>query len=93
MIRTWHSLLSAGLLGLLLCVPPASGQTDSTDAPTSKFRSPDDGWPDVSAFLDDDFGFFPVVIPITEPAVGYGAAFGPDAPAFYIALGSAWMRP
>ena len=28
----------------------------------------------MSGFLDEKFGFLPVVIPITEPAVGYGAA-------------------
>ena len=49
--------------------PPAP----ATDAP-SKFRSPDDGWLDVSGFLDERYGFILLVIPITEPAVGYGAA-------------------
>jgi hypothetical protein len=34
----------------------------------------DDGWLDVSGFLDEAYGFVPLVIPITEPAVGYGAA-------------------
>jgi hypothetical protein len=46
---------------------------DTPPAP-SKFWSPDDGWLDVSGFLDEKYGFLPVVIPITEPAVGYGAA-------------------
>jgi Omp85 superfamily domain len=46
----------------------------SAGAPTlSRFRSPDDGWLDLSAFLDTAYGFVPLVIPITEPAVGYGA--------------------
>jgi hypothetical protein len=36
----------------------------------------DDGWPDISGFLDQKWGFLPVAKPITEPAVGYGAAFG-----------------
>jgi outer membrane protein assembly factor BamA len=44
--------------------------------PPSKFYSADDGWLDVSGFLDKAYGFLPVVIPITEPAVGYGAAGG-----------------
>jgi outer membrane protein assembly factor BamA len=30
----------------------------------------------VSGFLDEKYGFLPVAIPITEPAVGYGAAVG-----------------
>lgn len=46
---------------------------DTPPAP-SKFWSPDDGWLDVSGFLEEKYGFLPVVIPITEPAVGYGAA-------------------
>lgn len=33
-----------------------------------------DGWFDFSKFLDMAHGFLPVVVPITEPAVGYGAA-------------------
>lgn len=43
------------------------------DAPV-RFRDPADGWFDVSEFLDTVYGFVPVVMPITEPAVGYGAA-------------------
>ena len=30
----------------------------------------------MSHFLDSKFGFLPIVIPITEPAIGYGAAGG-----------------
>jgi outer membrane protein assembly factor BamA len=30
----------------------------------------------MSGFLDEKYGFLPLVIPITEPAVGYGAAGG-----------------
>lgn len=36
----------------------------------------EDGWLDVSGFLDEKYGFLPVALPITEPAVGYGAAGG-----------------
>ena len=67
------------LLAALLWVSPVGAQTttekppDTTRAP-SKFRSAKDGWLDVSGFLDEKYGFLPVVIPITEPAVGYGAA-------------------
>jgi outer membrane protein assembly factor BamA len=46
-----------------------------TEAP-SKFTSSEDGWLDVSGFLDQTYGFVPLVVPITEPAVGYGAAGG-----------------
>ena len=56
-------------------------QTNDTSAPKatnapSKFRSPEDGWFDVSGFLEEKYGFLPLVTPITEPAVGYGAAGG-----------------
>jgi hypothetical protein len=30
----------------------------------------------VSGFLDESYGFVPIAMPITEPAVGYGAAGG-----------------
>lgn len=33
-----------------------------------------DGWLDVSGFLEEPHGFLPMVVPITEPALGYGAA-------------------
>ena len=54
----------------------APEETSVTNAP-SRFRSAEDGWFDISEFLDEDLGFVPVFIPITEPAVGYGAAAGP----------------
>jgi hypothetical protein len=38
-----------------------------------RFFDADDGWLDVSGFLDTAYGFIPLVAPITEPAVGYGA--------------------
>lgn len=69
------------LLAAVLCGSSAGAQMttskprDATTAP-SRFRSAEDGWIDVSGFLDEQYGFLPVVIPITEPAVGYGAAGG-----------------
>ena len=70
------------IAGLWLCALSAFGQIPTTNAPdatvpASRFRSADDGWLDVSGFLDEDYGFLPVVFPITEPAVGYGVAGGP----------------
>ena len=69
------------ITGLMLCSASARGQATVTDSPVaphapSKFRSAEDGWLDVSGYLDEKYGFLPVVIPITEPAVGYGAAGG-----------------
>ena len=46
----------------------------TTTKTPSKFFSAEDGWLDLSDFMDQSYGFAPVVIPITEPAVGYGAA-------------------
>jgi hypothetical protein len=34
------------------------------------------GGPDLGGFIGSKFGFLPLLIPITEPAVGYGAAAG-----------------
>jgi hypothetical protein len=52
---------------------PATSEPEKTEKPA---KPPDDGWPDVSSFLDEKYGFLPIAMPITEPAVGYGAAGG-----------------
>lgn len=69
-----------GLLGELSGVgQPAvtnAPSNSSTNPATAKASPSEDGWPDVSGFLDEKYGFLPVVMPITEPAVGYGAAGG-----------------
>lgn len=38
-----------------------------------RWIDPQDGWFDLSSFLEHPHGFVPLVVPITEPAVGYGA--------------------
>jgi hypothetical protein len=54
---------------------PAGAQTGAAGAgDDSKFVDAQDGWLDLGEFLDTAYGFVPVVSPITEPAVGYGAA-------------------
>ena len=72
---------ASALVILAFGVTVASAQVAPTNSTTatnasSKVRSSDDGWLDASEFLDKKYGFLPVVIPITEPAVGYGAAGG-----------------
>ena len=51
---------------------------DGEDAPKLSMRDklfdPEDGCLDISQFLADPMGFVPVVVPITEPTVGVGAA-------------------
>jgi outer membrane protein assembly factor BamA len=53
-----------------------STNSPATNAPSSLFRDPLDGWFDASGFLDTRYGFIPIVLPITEPAVGYGGVGG-----------------
>ena len=72
----WRALLPclvscAAMLGCASS-PQAAG-ADAAAAPTSRFKDPDDGRFDVSGFLDTAYGFVPLLVPITEPAVGYGA--------------------
>ena len=56
--------------------PSPSPSPSAVEEKPSKFRSPEDGWFDVGAFLEEKYGFVPVLVPITEPAVGYGGALG-----------------
>ena len=69
----WTALLFASLAA----ATPAAGWTAETAEPPadrpSKLIDPEDGWFDVSGFLDESYGFVPFAIPVTEPALGYGA--------------------
>jgi hypothetical protein len=58
--------------------PPQKTPAEAASAKQapSRFRSPEDGWLDISQFLDTRYGFLPVAQLITEPAVGFGAAGG-----------------
>jgi len=66
----------------LLSVLTATGQTTTATPPPAKEAEPvskfkgEDGWMDVSGFLDEAYGFLPIAMPITEPAVGYGVGAG-----------------
>jgi len=66
---------------LAICAPEVRAQTNVTNAPegtnaVSRFRSAEDGWLDVSGFLEEKYGFIPIPLIITEPAVGYGGGLG-----------------
>jgi len=61
-------------LALALGSATAVGNAVESDRREQRFFDPDDGWLDISGFLDSAHGFVPLVAPITEPAVGYGAA-------------------
>jgi hypothetical protein len=67
--RMLRVLLAVGLLCLGVGNSHASGERT--------FFDPEDGAFDVSSFLDRPLGFIPMVLPITEPAVGGGAAVAP----------------
>jgi hypothetical protein len=56
-----------------LCARGDEAQPSPTAAAPSKFHDPEDGRFDVSGFLDTAHGFMPLLVPITEPALGYGA--------------------
>jgi hypothetical protein len=58
--------------------PASTNQPPSatTNAFRSKFIDPQDGWLDVSGFLDTAYGFVPLVKPLTDPSLGYGANVG-----------------
>lgn len=84
-----------GCVAILVGASPLRAQDEGeADAPASRFKDPDDGRFDVSGFLDTAYGFVPLLVPITEPAVGYGAVGaavfihgGPPAP------GEQFVRP
>ncbi|MFZ9032215.1 MAG: BamA/TamA family outer membrane protein [Robiginitalea sp.] len=69
-----HLLFLLMWCGLGIC--GLRGQVDSTEQGVEKkklsFKDPEDGAIDLSQFLLEAYGVLPVLIPITEPAVGYG---------------------
>jgi hypothetical protein len=50
----------------------AQAQSESSTIPVSRFRDPQDGKIDLSAFLAHPRAFLPIPLAVTEPAVGYG---------------------
>jgi hypothetical protein len=69
-------LLRALVILLVSCAAGFGATATPQSTNTASLRSEEDGWLDASAFLDKKYGFLPIVLPITEPAVGYGAAVG-----------------
>jgi outer membrane protein assembly factor BamA len=67
--------LAIVLVASAVCGQVTNGPATATNEP-SLFKSPEDGWFDVSGFLDEKYGFLPIAMPITEPAVGYGVGGG-----------------
>ncbi len=57
--------------------PPAERKAESpTAAGKSLFTDPEDGAFDLGGWISTRTGVIPILSPITEPAVGYGAALG-----------------
>ena len=74
--------------------PTGAAEPDSEQEGQSRFRDPDDDKLDLSAFLASAYGFVPLLVPITDPAVGYGAV----AAAMFVhgeppAQGEPFVRP
>jgi len=68
LVQLVRSLMLAGVM---------AGICGAEEKTKRKFFDEQDGYLDLSEFLEHPMGFLPLVIPITEPAVGYGAAFAP----------------
>ena len=76
LVRDKHArwlLLCCVLLGTNVLAEDASSEIPAKPEQPSRIRSAEDGWLDISGFLDQTYGFVPVAVPITEPAVGLGA--------------------
>jgi hypothetical protein len=67
-------LLSGALFGTGTLAGDAGPVGEATPEAEARLWSNEDGWLDISGFIDQSYGFIPVVIPITEPALGLGAA-------------------
>ena len=68
----WLLLCCYLISGTKALADEVSSEIPARPEASSRIRSQEDGWLDISGFLDQSFGFVPVAIPITEPAVGLG---------------------
>ncbi len=75
-LRTARRRLARPRTALLAAAIATLTCSVGTAADRPSLRDPQDGALDLSAILDTAYGFVPIVAPITEPAVGYGAAGG-----------------
>ena len=69
----WFVRIFIGLAALFAGTSVPAAEKPPVPEVSSRFFDTDDGWLDLSQFLDTTYGFVPLVAPITEPAVGYGA--------------------
>ncbi len=75
-VTGWLLRALVGLAGLVVtaALHAASIADAQRSEAAARLFDPGDGWFDISGFLDTAYGFVPLLVPITEPAVGYGAA-------------------
>ena len=64
--------LKALLLFLCLLLPLFAEERVTKEQHSTRFTFDDDGYLDLSGYLSQAYGFLPVPVLITEPAVGYG---------------------
>jgi len=77
LLAAFGALISSAAItraGTPISPAPAVSADAAEPKKASWFKDPEDGYLDVSGFLDAPFGFIPVPLPITEPAVGFGGA-------------------
>ncbi|MCK4790569.1 MAG: BamA/TamA family outer membrane protein [Desulfobacteraceae bacterium] len=67
---------SLSVFSVLLFIVSFSGESSLAQSLWDNLKDSEDGAFDMSQFLSSRVGFLPVVIPITEPAVGIGLAGG-----------------
>ncbi|MBK1826368.1 BamA/TamA family outer membrane protein [Haloferula rosea] len=74
-----HRIHRWAVVACLILLHPLQADPDEGFLPRHfpQLFDPEDGNLDLSQILDEPQGFFPLVTPITEPAVGYGAAVVP----------------
>jgi hypothetical protein len=72
-------LLAGALVAGAEAAPPPAPTSEKDAAPAKKaslFKDPEDGAFDIGGWIATRTGVIPILFPITEPAVGYGAALG-----------------
>src|SRR6185295_8235883 len=75
-VKSCVAVALSALCGLTVQAQLNIASAPEATNPPSKFRSAEDGCLDVSGFLAQKYGFLPIILPITEPAVGYGGGGG-----------------
>jgi len=83
-------MITALLLSTFLITSLFASQENDSTQEVDLFTSKDDGKFDVSEYLETKYGFLPVPIVITEPAVGYGG--GASLLFLHDTLGSSLVR-